>query len=445
MTLARSVTRPLAEMTSALARLAAGDTDIPSGGGERSDEIGKAMAALALLRRGVMEIFELRQMVDQMPTNVIACRVPDLVITYMNDGSKALLRRLGAAGLLPCDPDAIIGQSIDIFHRDPERIRAYLCDPNNLPHRGKIRLGPELVYQRISAVHDRSGNYVGPMLVWNVVTAEENLAVDVGSIGDGLTSGAASLRDSALAMARAAETTNGQASMAADASENASGSVQAMAAAAEELSVSISEVGRKVAEAAAAASTARTTTEHLDAVARGLNNSSGEIGQVVALIGSIASQTNLLALNATIEAARAGEAGKGFAVVANEVKGLASQTSKATAQIGAQISAMQSVIVEVVAALAEVTRAVLAIDTVAGVISAAVDQQRTATTEIAASAVQAAENTHRAFGSIQDVTKTAGETDRGANDVLGVAKRFSDDADHLRAKLGEFVGAMRAA
>ena len=59
------------------------------------------------------------------------------------------------------------------------------------------------------------------------------------------------------------------------------------------------------------------------------------------LISDITSQTNLLALNATIEAAHAGNAGKGFAVVASEVKLLATQTSKATEEIGRQIARIQ--------------------------------------------------------------------------------------------------------
>jgi nitric oxide dioxygenase len=61
-----------------------------------------------------------------------------------------------------------------------------------------------------------------------------------------------------------------------------------------------------------------------------------EVENVAAMAGqieAIAKQTNLLALNATIEAARAGEAGRGFAVVAGEVKQLAGQTSKTTAEI----------------------------------------------------------------------------------------------------------------
>jgi methyl-accepting chemotaxis protein len=107
--------------------------------------------------------------------------------------------------------------------------------------------------------------------------------------------------------------TSERAAAAAAASEEASASVGAVAAATEELASTVAEIGRQVTHSSGVADAAVGKALQTTEMVGGLTSAGEKIGDVLRLIGAIASQTNLLALNATIEAARAGEAGRGFA------------------------------------------------------------------------------------------------------------------------------------
>ncbi len=108
------------------------------------------------------------QMIDGAPINLMYCD-KDLTIQYMNATSRKTLETLQA--YLPIPVDKMIGASIDAFHKNPSHQRRLLADPKNLPHRAQIKVGPETLSLLVTAIRDSAGNYVGPMLTWEVVTA----------------------------------------------------------------------------------------------------------------------------------------------------------------------------------------------------------------------------------------------------------------------------------
>ncbi|MGQ3031105.1 MAG: methyl-accepting chemotaxis protein, partial [Ferrovibrionaceae bacterium] len=182
----------------------------------------------------------------------------------------------------------------------------------------------------------------------------DNFKAAVGGVVETVATAATEMHAAASSMTGIADTTSRQSLAAASATEQAAANVQTVASASEELAASIREISSQVATSSRVAQDAVAQAGRTDAIVQGLAASASKIGEVIALINTIAGQTNLLALNATIEAARAGEAGKGFAVVASEVKNLATQTAKATDEIGQQVQGVQSATREAVAAIEDI-------------------------------------------------------------------------------------------
>ncbi len=268
---------------------------------------------------------------------------------------------------------------------------------------------------------------------------------DVEAVLNAVTAAAVELESTAGMMTSTAEISEANAGEAASASERATSSVQSVAAAAEELATTIAEIGRQVKASNDIVGTAVQEADDADLLVKDLSSTAQQIGEVVAFITDIASQTNLLALNATIEAARAGEAGKGFAVVASEVKELANQTSKATEEIAAQISAIQDRTTRTANAMGRIQNIIKEIRSVSANIASAMDQQDAATSEISRSAQEASINTQSASDNSIKVTESATETKQAAGEVLTASKELAKNGDSLKNTVVSFLTNIRAA
>ena len=86
----------------------------------------------------------------------------------VNETSRKTLRPL--EHLLPCKIDDLVGQCVDIFHKNPAHQRQLLSDPRNLPHNAVVQLGDEFLDLNVTPINGPDGKYAAAMLSWSVVT-----------------------------------------------------------------------------------------------------------------------------------------------------------------------------------------------------------------------------------------------------------------------------------
>ncbi|PIW83579.1 MAG: hypothetical protein COZ96_02660, partial [Nitrospirae bacterium CG_4_8_14_3_um_filter_70_85] len=194
----RRVLAPVGELMAAVRRVAAGDLQATVAAGP-ADEIGDLATAfnqMTVALRTSTEAVALKVALDQASSNIMVCD-RSLRITYLNERARTHFQKIEQElrKVIPAfRVDALIGQQIDAFHRDPARLHALLDDPAKLPHTARVVLGPFIFELVASAVVTGDGSYTATVVEWREITEGVRLEHETRRILEGVIGGRLDLR-----------------------------------------------------------------------------------------------------------------------------------------------------------------------------------------------------------------------------------------------------------
>ncbi len=133
----------------------------------------------------------MRGAVDNVKTAILMVD-GDFTIVYANRATFELLNRQQQVlrSVFPSlNVDELVGTSIDVFHKDPARVRSILADPSRLPHEAEIEIGPLAFALTVTAIIDAEGRRIGNTLEWQDMTSQRSAQTQIENLINGATEG----------------------------------------------------------------------------------------------------------------------------------------------------------------------------------------------------------------------------------------------------------------